>query len=114
MSQPSFIVAFDSAHKERGKISSSLSKLTTEILNKNGFFCENYAEFPITSKNLRPFDILVFACPDNSRISRQEIDALKRWVREEGGGFIGEYSVAEGLRTTIESQRACRTIRDDF
>jgi hypothetical protein len=88
MSSPAFIVAFDQAHKERGKISSSLSKLTTEILNKNGFFCEEYSEFPITSKNLRPFDIVVFSCPDNSRISRQEIDALKRWVREEGGGLL--------------------------
>ena len=83
----SFIIGFDQAHKERGRISSSLSKLT-ELLNSNGFHSEEYSEFPIMAQNLRPYDICVFACPDNSRVSRQEIDALKRWVKEDGGGLL--------------------------
>ncbi len=82
----SFVIGFDQAHKERGKITSSLSKLA-KLLNENGAKCENYAEFPITTENLIPYDIIVFACPDNSRLSRQEIVAIKKWVKK-GGALL--------------------------
>lgn len=85
MSQ-SFVIGFDQAHKERGKISNSLSKLA-ELLDTNGYKCENYAEFPITTENLSSYDIVVFACPDNSRLSRQEIESIKKWVKK-GGSLL--------------------------
>ncbi|UYP47192.1 hypothetical protein NEF87_003477 [Candidatus Lokiarchaeum ossiferum] len=85
MSQ-SFVIGFDQAHKERGKITNSLSKLA-ELLDSNGYKCENYAEFPITTENLSPYDIVVFACPDNSRLSRQEIESIKKWVKK-GGSLL--------------------------
>ncbi len=93
MSNSPYIIGFDQAHKERGKISSSLSKLA-DLLNQSGFQCVNYAEYPITLKNLQPLDILFIPCPDNSRFSRQEIESISKWVKK--GGSILMLSHAGG------------------
>lgn len=80
-------IAFDEAHKERGNLSTNFKTLSNQ-LNENGFTCYPYAEFPIAKNNLAPFDILVLACPDNAKFSKQEIETIVNWVKEEGGGLL--------------------------
>ncbi len=80
-------VAFDDAHKSRANISTNF-KSVSSMLNENEFTCYPYAEFPIAKINLAPFDILVLGCPDNAKFSKQEIDTIVNWVKEEGGGLL--------------------------
>ena len=80
-------IGFDEAHKERGNLSTNFKTLSS-MLNENGFTCYSYAEFPIARNNLAPFDILVLACPDNAKFSKQEIDIIVNWVKTEGGGLL--------------------------
>jgi hypothetical protein len=86
MSAP-FVIAFDEAHKPRGKIGSNLTHLK-EHLEKQGFICRPFMEFPITKQNLAPYDILVVACPDFSKFSKDEIEVIYNWVKNDGGGLI--------------------------
>ncbi len=79
-------VAFDEAHKERGNLATNFKTLSSQ-LNENGFTCYPYAEFPIAKNNLAPFDILVLGCPDNAKLSKQEIDTIVNWTKE-GGGLL--------------------------
>ncbi len=87
MKTSSFYVAFDEAHKPRGKIAGNYSHLK-EFLDSQGFICQPYMEFPITRQNLSPYDILVIPCPDFAKFSTNEIDAIAQWVKEDGGGLL--------------------------
>jgi len=78
-------IAFDVAHKPRGKLDENLTELQ-DFLNANDFVCYNFLEAPITRNSLKPFDILVFVCPDFAKISSMEITEINSWVREDGGG----------------------------
>ena len=80
-------VAIDQAHKERGNLTTNFKTLN-DILTENGYTCYSYAEFPIARNNLAPFDILVLACPDNAKFSKQEIETIVNWVKNEGGGLL--------------------------
>jgi len=80
-------VAFDIGHKPRGKIDENLTELR-DFLNSNDFTCYNFLEIPITQNALKPFDILVFVCPDFSKISSLEINEISNWVKEDGGGLL--------------------------
>ena len=82
-----YYVAFDTAHKPRGRIDENLTELR-DFLNSNGFECYNFLEAPITQSSLKPYDILVFVCPDFSKISSLEITEIINWVREDGGGLL--------------------------
>ncbi|MHA1845090.1 MAG: hypothetical protein ACTSWE_12600 [Promethearchaeota archaeon] len=79
-------VAFDATHKNRAKINDNYSHLR-DFLNENRFVCYNFSE-PLMYDNLQPFDILVLACPDFSKLSRQEISYIERWILEDGGGLL--------------------------
>ncbi len=79
-------VAFDGNHKDRGKINENYSTLR-DTLNNNNFVGYNFLD-PLTYENLRSFDIFVLACPDFSKLSRQEISSIERWVLEDGGGLL--------------------------
>jgi len=83
----SYNIAFDVAHKPRGKLDENLMELR-EFLNANEFGCYNFLEAPITRNSLKPFDILVFVCPDFAKISSMEISEINSWVREDGGGLL--------------------------
>ena len=72
MTTSNFYVAFDEAHKPRGKIAGNYSHLK-EHLENEGFICQTFMEFPITRQNLAPFDILVIPCPDFAKFSGNEI-----------------------------------------
>jgi predicted nucleic-acid-binding protein len=86
MSQ-NFQIAFDEAHKPRGRISGNFSELK-KFLESEGFVCQIFMEFPITRQNLSFYDILVIPCPDNSLYSEDEIKAISTWVKEDGGGLV--------------------------
>jgi hypothetical protein len=80
-------IAFDVAHKPRGRIDENLTELRDQ-LNSNDFVCYNFLEVPITEESLIPYDILVFVCPDFSRISPNEITQIVKWVKNSGGGLL--------------------------
>jgi len=80
-------IAFDIAHKPRGKIDENLTELR-DFLNNNDFICYNFLETPITQNSLKPFDILIFVCPDFAKITSMEISEIINWVREDGGGLL--------------------------
>jgi hypothetical protein len=80
-------IAFDIAHKPRGKIDENLTEMR-DFLNSNGFMCYNYLETPITQLSLKPFDVLVFMCPDFAKISTMEMTEICNWVAEDGGGLF--------------------------
>jgi len=80
-------IAFDVTHKPRGRIDENLTELRDQ-LNSNDFICYNFLEVPITAESLIPYDILVFVCPDFSRISPNEITQIVKWVKNSGGGLL--------------------------
>ncbi|MFX0149012.1 MAG: hypothetical protein ACFE8E_14835, partial [Candidatus Hodarchaeota archaeon] len=80
-------VAFDVAHKPRGKLDENLIEMR-DFLNNNGFICYNFLETPITQLSLKPFDILIFVCPDFAKLSTMEITEIVNWVKEDGGGLL--------------------------
>jgi hypothetical protein len=80
-------IAFDVAHKPRGRLDENFTELK-DFLNSNGFECYNFLEAPITKLSLKPYDVLVFVCPDFSKISSLEISEINNWVREDGGGLL--------------------------
>lgn len=83
----SYHIAFDVAHKPRGRIDDNLTELRDQ-LNSNDFICYNFLEVPITEESLIPFDILAFVCPDFSRITANEITQIVKWVKNSGGGLL--------------------------
>ena len=80
-------IAFDVAHKPRGKLDENLTEIR-DFLNANDFMCYNFLETPITQTSLEPFDILVFVCPDFAKITSMEITEINNWVRNDGGGLL--------------------------
>lgn len=80
-------IAFDVSHKPRGKIDENYTELR-DFLNENDFVCYNFLEIPITQESLRTYDILVFVCPDFSKLSNQEIMEITNWVKDDGGGLL--------------------------
>ena len=82
-----YYIAFDTAFKPRGKIDENYTNLR-DHLNANNFICYNFLEVPITQDSLKPYDILVFVCPDFAKIPHQEINEIENWVREDGGGLL--------------------------
>ena len=82
-----YYVAFDIAHKPRGKINENLTQMR-DLLNSNDLLCYEFLETPITEEVLNRYDILVFVCPDFAKISHQEILEIENWVRTDGGGLL--------------------------
>jgi len=80
-------IAFDTGHKERGKLTDNYSELK-ELLEANDFVCQEFFETSITQESLQGFDILVFACPDFAKVSRNEMLEIENWVKEDGGGLL--------------------------
>lgn len=91
-------IFFDETQKERGKINTNYSILR-DSLRSEGFEVEIYNDFPISEKALK-CDVFVFACPDGSKLGKNEIDAIINFV-ERGGGLlvIGNAGGDRGLRT---------------
>jgi hypothetical protein len=93
-------IFFDETQKERGKINTNYSILR-DSLRSEGLEVEVYNDFPISEKSLK-CDVFVFACPDGSKLGKNEIDAITNFV-EKGGGLliIGNAGGDRGLRTNM-------------
>ena len=77
-------VFFDQTQNERGRLDSTYSHLG-QLLRENGFDVESYTEYMILPRKLKDADIMVFGCPNSSKLRPPEIDTLKRYVKEGGG-----------------------------
>jgi len=80
-------IAWDESKKPRGRIDINY-KTIKQLLDSQGFESYQFSEFPIIHESLKPYDILVFACPDFAKITPQEINEIENWVREDGGGLL--------------------------
>ncbi|MHA1728126.1 MAG: Gldg family protein [Promethearchaeota archaeon] len=83
-----FYIAFDESHKPRGRITGNYSELKDFLESEKSFICHSFMEFPITRQNLASYDILVIPCPDSSKYSKEEIENIEKWVKEDGGGLV--------------------------
>ncbi|MCF2138606.1 MAG: hypothetical protein K9W44_00955 [Candidatus Lokiarchaeota archaeon] len=86
MSSATFTVGFYTI-KCRGKIDSNYKKLA-QVLQENNYNPIKFAEFPLSRNNLASIDILVIPCPDNNKFAKSEIQAIKTWVSQDGGGLL--------------------------
>lgn len=93
-------IFFDETQKERGKINTNYSILR-DALRAEGFQADIYNDFPISEKSLK-CNVMVFACPDGSKLAKNEVDAIINFV-ERGGGLlvIGNAGGDRGLRTNM-------------
>ncbi len=78
------MIYIDQTQNERGKLDSTYSELG-KLLVDNDFDVEPYDEFMIQTKSLKKADVIVFGCPNSSKIRPQEIDVLKSFVKKGGG-----------------------------
>ncbi|MFW9815590.1 MAG: DUF4350 domain-containing protein [Candidatus Thorarchaeota archaeon] len=79
-------ILFDQTQNERGRLDSTYSELG-QLLKDNDFDVEAYTEFMILAKNLKDASVIVFGCPNSSKVRPAEIDVLKKYV-ENGGGLL--------------------------
>jgi len=93
-------IFFDETQKERGKINTNYSMLR-DALRGEDFQVDVYNDFPLAEKSLK-CNVLVFACPDGSKLAKNEIEAVVNYV-ERGGGLlvIGNAGGDRGLRTNM-------------
>lgn len=77
-------VFFDQTQNERGRLESTYSELG-QLLRDNDFDVEAYTEFMILAKNLKGAEVMVFGCPNSSKIRPAEIDVLQKFVTNGGG-----------------------------
>ena len=66
------MIYFDQTQNERGKLESTYSELG-KLLRDNDYDVEPYTEFMILAKNIKDVDVLVFGCPNSSKIRPPEI-----------------------------------------
>ncbi|MHA1129266.1 MAG: hypothetical protein ACTSQI_09930 [Candidatus Helarchaeota archaeon] len=79
-------ICFDTTQNERGKLEENYTTFKT-IAEKKGYSIKANLEFPITFAQLTHYDIIVFACPDRSKIRDFEINEITKYVKC-GGAII--------------------------
>ncbi|MHA1963361.1 MAG: hypothetical protein ACXACG_11255 [Candidatus Thorarchaeota archaeon] len=77
-------ILFDQTQNERGRLESTYSDLG-QMLRDNDFDVEAYTEFMILAKHLKDAEVMVFGCPNSSKIRPAEIDVLQKYVKRGGG-----------------------------
>ncbi len=55
------------------------------MLRDNEYDVEAYTEFMILAKNLKDADVIVFGCPNSSKVRPAEIEVLQKYVKNGGG-----------------------------
>jgi prefoldin subunit 5 len=88
-------ILFDQTQNERGRLESTYSELG-QLLRDNDFDVEAYTEFMLLAKNLKDVDVLVFGCPNSSKVRPAEIDVLQKYVQD--GGSLLLLSLSGGDR----------------
>ncbi|MHA2377891.1 MAG: hypothetical protein ACXADO_12805 [Candidatus Thorarchaeota archaeon] len=89
------LVYFDQTQNERGRIDTTYSELA-KLLRDNDFDVEPYTEFMLLAKNIENASVVVFGCPNSSKLRPAEIDVLKRFVTN--GGALLLLSLSGGDR----------------
>jgi cob(I)alamin adenosyltransferase len=79
-------ILFDQTQNERGRLESTYSDLG-QLLRDNDFDVEAYTDFMILAKNIKTADVMVFGCPNSSKVRPAEIDVLQKYVKD-GGGLL--------------------------
>jgi hypothetical protein len=98
-------ILFDETQNERGRIFSSLTNLRT-LLESLGHEVDLHNDAPISFKKIQDQDVLVFACPDQSKLYAYEIKGILRFV-EEGGSLLvlsnagGEKGLCTNMNTIL-------------
>jgi len=80
-------VFFDQTQNERGRLDTTYSTFGN-LLTDNDLDVEPYTEFMILAKNIKDAAVLVFGCPNSSKLRPAEIDVLTRYVKAGGGLFL--------------------------
>lgn len=96
-------ILFDQTQKERGQIHDNFEKLAS-LLENEGHKVALMESYPIKHSVISNADVLVFLCPDSSKLYGHEIKALLRFVDE--GGALAIFSNAggdNGLNTNLNS-----------
>lgn len=101
-------ILFDQTQNERGRLESTYSDLG-QLLRDNDFDVEAYTEFMILAKHLKVADVMVFGCPNSSKIRPAEIEVLQKYVKNGGGLML--LSLSGGDRGLMNNMSK---ISDDF
>ncbi|MCK5408818.1 MAG: hypothetical protein KAJ30_01015, partial [Candidatus Heimdallarchaeota archaeon] len=88
-------ILFDETQKERGLIFDNFRKLA-ETLEESGHQVNRLDTFPIKYTVISKYDVLVFLCPDGSKLYGHEVKALLRFLDE--GGSVAIFTNAGGDR----------------
>ncbi len=73
------LIGFDITNKERGRIFDNYIEVR-DILERIDFSCKEYDEYPISEGTIEKFDVMIFACPDNSKFGLNELNVLSEFV----------------------------------
>lgn len=83
---PRKLAFFDETQNERGKLDSTYSELG-KLLRENGFDVQSYTEYMILPDEIEKADVMVFGCPNSSKLRKEEIDVLEKFVKN-GNGLV--------------------------
>ncbi|MHA1576304.1 MAG: hypothetical protein ACTSU3_02975, partial [Candidatus Thorarchaeota archaeon] len=86
MSGRRILVYFDQTQNERGRLDSTYSDLG-DLLRDNDYEVEAYTEFMVLPKKIENVQVMVFGCPNSSKLRQPEIETLKKFVKN-GGGLL--------------------------
>ena len=96
-------ILFDETQNERGKIYDNFEKLA-KLIEKEGHKVSTYTTHPIKTSEISEVDVIVFLCPDGSKLYGHEVKALLRFVDE--GGSLAIFANAggdKGLNTNLNT-----------
>ncbi len=80
------LIYFDQTQNERGRLDTTYSELR-QLLRDNDYDVEAYTDFMLLPKEIKSAAIMVFGCPNSSKLRKAEITALMEFV-EDGGGLM--------------------------
>jgi len=94
-------IGFDITQKERGRVTSNYQGLK-ELFESENFVCEEFNEIPITLKLVEQYRIVIFACPDSSKLRPDEITTLLHYVKQGGALILLNHAGGDqGRRTNL-------------
>ncbi|TFG15011.1 hypothetical protein EU537_01865 [Candidatus Thorarchaeota archaeon] len=91
MSGRRMLIYFDQTQNERGRLDTTYSELR-QLLRDNDYDVEAYTDFMLLPKEIKSAGIMVFGCPNSSKLRKAEIAALKEFVKEGGGLMLLSHS----------------------
>ena len=96
-------ILFDETQKERGKIFDNF-KILSHDLEAAEHRIAIYDSYPIKHSSIKNADIMVFLCPDGSKLYGYEVQALLRFV-DEGGSLVifANAGGDKGLNTNLNT-----------